>query len=150
MGSNRLKLHNYINLVTFVEIEKEDSIIEYFSNALRTFLNMLEDWKEESSRLQKMDLNSDYIVYTNRKNKINQLVKELKECYSEICKVKHLIQCIAQENFQNKEDLKYIEGYYKESQVHGENVPDDKLRDEYNLHFCNKSSTPALTYEVFV
>ena len=65
------------------------------------------EWKESSFDLEKMNLNSDYIVYTNKKEKNQLLSKKLFQCYSEICKVKHLLQCVTEENAHNKRAINH-------------------------------------------
>ena len=109
------------------------------------------EWKEESFNLEKMNLNSDYIVYTNKKEKNQLLRKKLFQCYSEICKVKHLLQCVTQENAQNQKDLKLIQSYFEKHQVHSRsNLGIDNISDSCNWHLGSLEHIPALTYEVFL
>ena len=109
------------------------------------------EWKEELFDLDKMNLDSDYIVYINKKEKIQLLSKKLFQCYSEICKVKHLLQCVTQENVQNQTDLKFIRNYFEKHPVHSQSdIGQDNNRDGSNWHLCSffGKNIPALTYEV--
>ena len=109
------------------------------------------EWKEESFNLEKMNLNSDYIVYTNKKEKNQLLRKKLFQCYSEICKVKHLLQCVTQENAQNQKDLKFVQSYLEKHKVDSRgDIGKDNVRDSSNWHLGSSKNTPALTYEVFL
>ena len=110
---------------------------------------MLDEWKEESSFVQRMDYNADYIVYTNRKDKVSSLVNRLFQCYSEICKVKHLIQCVTLENTQNKEDLKLINRYFEKIKFDGKkDIFEDNTRVKYLSNISSINDVPSLTYEV--
>ena len=111
---------------------------------------MQNEWKKETSRLLEMNPNSDYIVYTNRKDKIAHLSDSLIQLYLEVCKVKHLIQCIKEENSQNKEDLNFMEGYLiKRDMLDGRN-PTYKELNDCDLPSDRIKNIPALTYEVFI
>ena len=111
---------------------------------------MQNEWEKETSRLLEMNPNSDYIVYTNRKDKIAHLSENLIQLYLEVCKVKHLIQCIKEENAQNKEDLNFMERYFVKRDMLDGRTPTYKELDDCNLPSDRVKDIPALTYEVFI
>ena len=112
---------------------------------------MQNEWEKESSRLLEMNPNSDYIVYTNRKEKIRHLAENLAQLYLEVCKVKHLTQCIKEENAQNIEDLNFIEDYFvKLDTLDGSSPIHNVITNECNLPSDGVKNIPKLTYEVFI
>ena len=109
------------------------------------------EWKEQSFALEKMNLNSDYIVYTNKKEKNQLLCKKLFQCYSEICKVKHLLQCVTQENAQNQKDLKFIQTYFEKHQVYNSSdLGQDNMRDCCHWRLGSLKHIPAIASKVFL
>ena len=83
----------------------------------KEFTQLMKDRELKITSLEKMDKNSDSIIYNNYKEKILQSENGIRQYFEEMKKVKSSLHYIRLENLRHQQDLQFIETHFNAEKV---------------------------------